>query len=264
MKSQLAARVATALIALPALVWAIGWGGPSLFSWLILLAAVVSFWEYYRMIFASRWVRIGLTLVGLAVAFGVILDRVTLALAAAVAFLFLGSVFGKGPLAERFNRLGWAAIGTLYIGFLLPHAALAYRQPDGPQWILFTLIVVMIGDTAAYIVGKSIGKTKLCPEISPNKTVEGAVASTIASVIAGVITGYYLLPAYSWFELAGVAFVMSALGQIGDLFESLIKRSFAVKDSGAFLPGHGGLLDRLDSLIFPLVFIAYYTRLFPR
>jgi phosphatidate cytidylyltransferase len=263
-KSQFSARVATALIALPALVWAIGWGGPRLFSWLVLLAAVVSFWEYYRIIVASRLQRVALTLVGLNVAVGVIGDRGALMLAFAVALLFLGSVFGRGPLAERFNRLGWAAIGTLYIGFLLPHAALAYRQPDGPQWLFFTLIVVMIGDTAAYIVGKSIGKTKLSPDISPNKTVEGAVASTIASVIAAVITGYYMLPTYPWFELVGVALVMSVLGQIGDLFESWIKRSFGVKDSGALLPGHGGLLDRLDSLIFPLVFIAYYTRLFPR
>jgi phosphatidate cytidylyltransferase len=100
--------------------------------------------------------------------------------------------------------------------------------------------------------------------VSPNKTVEGAVASTVASLTAGVVTGYFLLPAYSWFELAGIALVMSVLGQVGDLFESWIKRVFAVKDSGSILPGHGGLLDRLDSLIFPLVFITYYARFLPR
>jgi phosphatidate cytidylyltransferase len=263
-KSQLGARLLTALVVVPALVWAIGWGGPLLFSGLVLLAAAVSFWEYYRMIFASRWERVAITLIGLVVALGVIQDHGTLLLAIAVALVFLSSVFGQGALVDRFNRLSWTVLGTLYIGFFLPHATLVYRRTDGPQWIFFTLIVVMIGDTAAYIVGKAIGKIKLYPEVSPNKTVEGAIASTLASVTAGVATGYYLLPAYAWFELAGIALVMSLLGQIGDLFESWIKRVFGVKDSGTLLPGHGGLLDRLDSLIFPLVFLAYYTEIFSR
>jgi len=263
-RSQLGARLVTALVAVPALIWAIGWGGPRLFSWLVLLAAAVSFWEYYRMVFASPWQRIGPVLVGLLVAAGVIQDHAMLGLAVAAALLFLGSVFGTGSLTDRFNRLGWIVIGTLYIGFLLPHAALVYRLNDGPEWIFFTLIVAMIGDTAAYVVGKGIGRIKLYPEVSPNKTVEGAVASTVASLTAGVLTGHYLLPGYSWFELAGIALVMSVLGQVGDLFESWIKRVFAVKDSGSILPGHGGLLDRLDSLIFPLVFITYYARFLPR
>ena len=264
MSSQLGARLVTAVIAVPALIWAIGWGGPRLFSWLVLLAAAVSFWEYYRMIFASPWQRGAATVVGLAVAAGVIQDHAIPTLALAVLFLFLVSVFGAGPLPDRFHRLGWIVVGTLYIGFLLPHAALVYRLGDGPQWIFFTLIVVMLGDTAAYVVGKGIGKIKLYPEVSPNKTVEGAVASTVASLTAGVVTGYFLLPAYSRFELAGIALVMSVLGQVGDLFESWIKRVFTVKDSGSILPGHGGLLDRLDSLIFPLVFITYYARFLPR
>jgi phosphatidate cytidylyltransferase len=262
--SPLAARVATAIIAVPALVWVIGWGGPRLFSWLVLVAVVVSFWEFYRMVFSSARERIGPILVGLIVAVGVIQDHPELMLAIAVCLLLLGSAFGAGPLIDRFNRVGWVAIGTLYIGFLLPHTALVYRLPDGPQWIFFTLVVVMIGDTAAYVVGKAIGKTKLYPEVSPNKTVEGAVASTVASLVTGLLVALYLLPAYPWFVIAGVAFLMSLLGQAGDLFESWIKRVFDVKDSGSILPGHGGLLDRLDSLIFPLVFIAYYARFFPQ
>ncbi len=264
MNSQLGARLLTAAIAVPALVWAIGWGGPRLFGWLVLLAAAISFREYYRMILPSRSAQIAATLVGMIAAVGVVGEQPAVMLAVAVGLVIAGNLFSAGPLAERFNRLGWVVVGTLYIGFFLPHAALVYRLPDGPAWIFFTLIAVMIGDTAAYVVGKAIGKIKLYPEVSPNKTVEGAIASTIASLTAGVLAAHYLLPAYRWYEIAGVALIMSVLGQAGDLFESWIKRVFGVKDSGSILPGHGGLLDRLDSLIFPLVFIAYYARFLPR
>ncbi|HEX9445044.1 MAG TPA: phosphatidate cytidylyltransferase, partial [Candidatus Binatia bacterium] len=178
--------------------------------------------------------------------------------------LFSTHLFFGGALQERFNRLGWTLVGTLYLGFLLPHAALVYRLPDGPEWIFFTLIVVMVGDSAAYFAGNAIGRRKLYPEVSPGKTVEGAIGGAVGSLAAGAAAGAYFLPMFPWPELVAVALVLSVLGQIGDLFESWIKRVFGVKDSSAILPGHGGLLDRMDSLIFPLVFVAYYSRLFPR
>ena len=268
MSPQLRARLLTAAVGVPALVWLIGWGGARIFSWAIFLAVLVSLWEYYHLAFRSsaKDRAAGIAAGGLAAA-ALLLDDPSVAapcLAGIAVVLFAVYLFSPAALAERFNHLGWTVLGTIYIGCFLPQAALVYRQPDGPQWIFFTLIGVMLGDTAAFIVGKSIGKTKLYPEISPNKTVEGAVASTVATIIAGVIMGYFLLPGYRWVELVGVALAVSVLGQIGDLFESWIKRVFGVKDSSAILPGHGGLLDRLDSLIFPLVLVAYYTRLFPR
>lgn len=268
MNPQLRARLLTAVIGIPALVWVIGWGGAQLFSVLVFLGVVVSLWEYYRVVFPSAvaYEAVGIITGALLAAALLLYDATAAApwLAAVAIGLFCTHLFFRGGLADRFNRLSWTLLGTVYIGFFLPHAALIYRQPDGREWVFFTLIVVMIGDTAAYAVGKTIGRTKLYPEISPNKTVEGAVGSTAASLIAGVIVGYYLLPAYRPVELVAVSLVVSVLGQVGDLFESWIKRVFGVKDSSAILPGHGGLLDRLDSLIFPLVFVAYYTRLFPR
>lgn len=268
MNSQLGARLLTALVGVPALVWVIGWGGPTLFSCLVFLGILVALWEYHHIAFRSamREQAVGI-LAGAVVAAAVLLYDSTGAapwLAGVAVCLFAIQLFFGGTLTDRFNHLCWTLLGAVYIGFLLPHAALVYRLADGPQWTFFTLIVVMIGDTAAYIVGKSIGKTKLYPEISPGKTVEGAIGSTAASLIAGAVAGHYLLPWYPSLELVGVSLLLSLLGQVGDLFESWIKRVFGVKDSSGILPGHGGLLDRLDSLIFPLVFIAYYTRIFPR
>jgi phosphatidate cytidylyltransferase len=252
-------------VGIPALVWIVAFGGPRFFSWLVLVAALVCLWEYYRMVFPAR--RSGQLLgilAGLAAAAGVLKERPSAWIAGVAVLLFSSCLFSGGKLEERFDRLGWTLVGTLYLGFLLPHAALVYRRPDGPEWIFFTLIVVMAGDTAAYFTGRAFGRRKLYPEVSPGKTVEGALGGTAASLAAGAAAGLYFLPARPWPELVAVALVLSVLGQVGDLFESWIKRVFGVKDSGAILPGHGGLLDRMDSLIFPLVFVVYYVRLFPR
>jgi phosphatidate cytidylyltransferase len=124
------------------------------------------------------------------------------------------------------------------------------------------LVVVMVGDTCAYFVGHRFGTKQLAPEISPGKTVEGAIGYVFGSVLAGCLTGISLAVGLSWLELAILSGLLSVLGQAGDLFESWIKRVFAVKDSGTILPGHGGLLDRLDSLIFPAVFTTTYLKVF--
>ena len=114
----------------------------------------------------------------------------------------------------------------------------------------------------AYFVGSRFGKRKLAPAISPGKTVEGAWGYIAGSVIAGFLGALFIVQELHWLEAVGLAAWLSILGQAGDLFESWLKRTFAVKDSGHLLPGHGGLLDRLDSLIFPAVFSTAYIRVF--
>ncbi|MGH7768937.1 MAG: phosphatidate cytidylyltransferase [Candidatus Binatia bacterium] len=263
MNSKLALRIVTALIGIPALVWLVGRGGVRIFSSLIFLVTLVCLWEYYRIAFPARpREQAGGIIAGLLVGAGVLTGWPSTGLAGVTVLLFCSHLFFGGRLEERFNRLCWTILGTVYIGFLVPHAALLYRLPDGPQWIFFVLLVVMAGDTAAYLVGTTMGRRKLYPEISPGKTVEGAIGSTAASLIVGAFAGPFLLPSQTWSELLGISIVLSVLGQVGDLFESWIKRVFGVKDSSALIPGHGGLLDRMDSLIFPLVFAAYCVRLF--
>jgi phosphatidate cytidylyltransferase len=128
--------------------------------------------------------------------------------------------------------------------------------------VFFVLVVVMAGDTCAYFVGRRLGRKKLAPEISPGKTVEGAIGYVLGSILAGCLTGISLALGLNGWELALLSALLSILGQLGDLFESWIKRVFTVKDSGRLLPGHGGLLDRLDSLIFPAVFTTTYLKVF--
>ncbi|MBI4524403.1 MAG: phosphatidate cytidylyltransferase [Deltaproteobacteria bacterium] len=264
--SKTASRVLTALGGIPVLILVIGWGEWWHFSLLIFLVTAAALFEYFIMAFRERCLeRLLGILLGLLLSLGALIPELPgglpwvgiVIVSTFSTFLFLG-----GTLEKRYERLGCTLLGMLYIGYLMPHAVLLYSFPDGRRWVFFLLLVIMIGDTAAYAVGRLFGKRKLWPEISPGKTIEGAFGSTASSLMAGLVGGRLLLPGISWLEVFLLSLMLNLLGQIGDLFESWIKRVFSVKDSGILLPGHGGFLDRTDSLIFPLVFATYYVRFF--
>ena len=120
----------------------------------------------------------------------------------------------------------------------------------------------MAGDTAAYFVGRRFGVRKLAPEISPGKTWAGAWGYMAGGLIVGVLAAQFLFAKHPFLEIVALALLLATLGQVGDLFESLLKRVFNVKDSSSLVPGHGGILDRLDSLIFPAVFANAYLKVF--
>ena len=264
MDGNLKARVGTAAVGLPLLACLIGWGEPWLFSVVFLLLTVVALREYFVMVCPDdSWQQVRGIIFGSALSLTVLLapvSSIVLWLSALLLVLFAFTLWSAESLADRVNRLGWTLLGGLYIGLLVPQIAVLFVLDEGRAWVTFVFLVVMAGDSSAYFIGRRFGARKLAPELSPGKTVEGAVAYVIGSLVIGVITAVILALPVTTFVAAMLALIMSLLGQLGDLFESLIKRAFAVKDSGELLPGHGGVLDRLDSLIFPVVFATFYLK----
>ena len=266
MDANLKARLLTGFVGVPLLVLLIGWGEPWLFHGLCLLVTFGALHEYFSIGFPGRPGEqiIGIAF-GLAVSSTVFFPQLTpveLILAPLLVLMSSIYIFINGRLEDRLARLAWALLGALYLGYLLPHWSSLFRLPHGRAWVFFVLVVIMAGDTCAYFVGRRFGTKKLAPEISPGKTLEGAVGYVLGSILAGCLTGIFLAAGLAFWELAVLSALLSILGQLGDLFESWIKRVFAVKDSGRLLPGHGGLLDRLDSLIFPAVLTTTYLKVF--
>jgi phosphatidate cytidylyltransferase len=161
------------------------------------------------------------------------------------------------PLEELVNKAGLCLLGILYAGVCPVYISLLVKLSGHLEWFIFTLLVVFSGDTTAYFVGRKFGRTKLFTRISPNKSVEGAIGSLFASVIVGLLIRHFLLPDTDKWLILALSILTSVVAQTGDLCESMIKRSFHTKDSGNIMPGHGGMLDRLDGILFaaPLVYI---------
>jgi phosphatidate cytidylyltransferase len=265
-ESSLRARALTASIGIPLLVLVVGWGPSWIFVGLFVVLNAEALREYFAMVFPDN-VREQLwgILFGLSLSLVLLFSPVSKAeLSMSLLFVLFFSIYlcMAGPLSQRLNRLAWTLLGAVYLGYLLPHWVLLFRMPYGRAWVFFVLLVIMMGDTAAYLTGTYFGKRKLAPEISPGKTIEGAVGYVAGSVMGGWLGARFLVSGMGVIEVVALSGILSILGQIGDLFESLIKRVFAVKDSGALLPGHGGVLDRLDSLIFPAVFATTYLKVF--
>lgn len=159
--------------------------------------------------------------------------------------------------------LALTLFGVVYVGFLLPHLVWVRQATDGRSWVFFILLVGMMGDSGGYAIGRAWGKHKLIPHISPGKTVEGSAGAVLGNLGAAAIGWLWLLPNRAWVELVVLSLILGALAQIGDLCESAVKRAFGAKDSGRLFPGHGGVLDRADSLLFPAAFVYYYIMLWP-
>jgi phosphatidate cytidylyltransferase len=147
--------------------------------------------------------------------------------------------------------------GVCYVPLPLALLILLRATPDGTVWIFLLCAVIFAGDTAALYGGTLWGRRKLCPDISPGKTVVGALAGLAANLAVGLAGKAFFLPELGWATAVALAIALGLAGQVGDLFESMLKRASNVKDSGGLLPGHGGVLDRLDALLFaaPVAFV---------
>ena len=261
---MLRARLATAVVAIPLLLalifYAPGWG------WGVVVVALsaLALLEYVGLAFPTqRGARVVASVLGLLVIVAAVSHSTAGPwLSAAISGALAGSlsyvVLGRRDIERGFVDVGLMMVGILYAGLLLPHFYWLRILPDGPSWVTFVIAVAMAGDSGGYFVGHAFGRHKLIPHVSPGKTVEGALGIVAFSLVAAAASKVILLPQRSWSEMLALGAVAAILGQIGDLGESVMKRSFGAKESGALFPGHGGVLDRIDSLLFPVVLVYYY------
>lgn len=163
------------------------------------------------------------------------------------------------PVEGAALRIGYAVTGPLYVGGLFGLIGDVFQQPYGGAWILLAMVCSFFSDTGGYFAGRAFGKHKLAPRVSPKKTIEGSVGGLLAAVAGSVVVQIWFLPAVALPAVMLLAAVAAFAGQLGDLCESLIKRGTGVKDSGNVLPGHGGMLDRSDALLFATAVIWAYV-----
>ncbi|NYF24262.1 phosphatidate cytidylyltransferase [Sporosarcina sp. JAI121] len=154
-----------------------------------------------------------------------------------------------------FDHVAFSVMGALYVGIGFYY--FIETRMYGIEYVVYALMVIWTTDSGAYFIGRKIGKRKLWPEISPNKTVEGFIGGILSAVVFAFIFQYFYPIASTYLILIAVTVVASIVGQLGDLVESALKRHYDVKDSGQLLPGHGGILDRFDSLLFVLPLLHF-------
>jgi phosphatidate cytidylyltransferase len=259
-------RWLTSLIALPILLFILLKG--SIFSFMLLMALVsgIAHWEFLAICGLNRTFfekALSITL-GLLLLLSFSTARPYLPsffLIFGIFSYFLYYLFQYEQFPKLLPELALNGLGLLYIPYLLGHFFWLRQLPQGTFWLLWLLLVIFAGDTGAYYVGRWFGVKKLYPQVSPGKTVAGSVGGLLASLAAGIGFGLWFPLGTHAVILIGLALLAAVIGQFGDLFESMLKRRAQVKDASSILPGHGGLLDRLDSLCFTGA-ILFYLRLF--
>lgn len=243
-------------------------GGIILLACLLALISAIGIAEFYRMALPDRKLERSLAaLAGSALIFIPLAgdDRLLLP---AIGLLFVGFsllfLFRVRTIDTAAREAAFALLAFMYIPFLLMHLLLLRQTPFGIQWLFVIMLIVMTNDSAAYYSGSAFGKHRLYALVSPKKSVEGAVGGLVGSLCGTLLAKFTFFPQLTFTDAAVTAIVIGMVGQAGDLFESLLKRSFNVKDSGSIIPGHGGVLDRLDSILFAAPITYYYVLFFFR
>jgi phosphatidate cytidylyltransferase len=263
-------RVASAIVLIPAFVWVTAGAPAFVFQALVLAASVLACAELGRMfqrtgrpIHPRLLVGVGAALTAsfasslYATATQRWMPSPELVLAVGVGLILSAPLWTPGrPVVESTAN---TLFGAIYIGLLLGFAIWLHGGADGPGLVLFLAGITWMGESAAYLVGSAIGRHPIAPTLSPRKTVEGAVAQLVVSIAAALALGAWLLPHCSLIGAAGAGAVLGVIGQVGDLAESAIKRSIGTKDTGGLIPGHGGVLDRIDSLLFNAPALYFYS-----
>lgn len=259
------AREITAAIASPIAIWIIGWSHPFIFDAAIALISGLAMHELLTLGKKKGYdVPVFLcTVIMLVIMAAFILPQLSVEIGMFAALLIIPAsyVLGRKGLEDSLPSSAIAVLATTYVG-MLGGSLIRLRNdfPEGSKLIFFLLLVVWLGDSGAYYVGRQLGRHKLSPRISPKKTVEGLVGGVSASIIAATVIHFTFFMTFPLHHAIIAGLILSVAGVIGDLAESMWKRSADVKDSGTLLPGHGGLLDRFDSILFtaPILY-CYWT-----
>jgi phosphatidate cytidylyltransferase len=270
-------RILTALVALPILLYTVWSQIPYFFVALATIAALLALGEFYHI--AARMGSRAHIVPGYSAALLVIACFVMDApagIVAVLAGLAVVSLSLELATAKAFNTsLGVVAatlMGLIYVILLAGYLIGVRMLPDtftpmpvphlAAKLLTMFFAMVMLTDTGAYYTGRSLGRHKLAPRVSPGKTIEGAVGGFIAAMLTGPLCHYTFFPEIPLWQAMLLGGAIGLVGQVGDLAESMLKRGAKVKDSSNLLPGHGGLLDRLDSILFCAPLLYYYVRLF--
>ena len=263
-------RVITAAIGIPVIVLAI-WLGDPWFSLLIAAAAVVGTFEFYHLgqdestnrpliYFGLLW-SLAIVLSPLSLHYQAI-NSLPMIMASAIAISLFLALF-HSPRERAFRNWAWIVAGVLYVGWMLSYWLNLRILEDGRNWVYLAIFIIFANDTGAFFIGRKWGKHNLTPTISPGKTWEGAIgglaSATLGAIIVMTILNLISPFALKYWQIILLGFLVSLFAQLGDLVESLLKRNMGVKDSGKLLPGHGGILDRFDSLIFVGPAVYYYV-----
>jgi phosphatidate cytidylyltransferase len=261
---NLAQRLISAVIALPLIAALILWQQPWGFGALVLLVAAIGLREYGSIALAGTGVglRAGIVVLGVGLTAGLYVLPAFAMVWVLAAFMATAALvlFDPGEIPAAGNRLGLAAFGVFYLGLLCaPMAILQRDAPHGRAWVILGIALTFGNDTGAYFAGRGLGRHKLYPAVSPAKTVEGGIGGMLAGVLILFAARALFVPWLTVTDCLAAALPAGVIGPIGDLVESLIKRAFGVKDSGKLIPGHGGMLDRIDALLFVSAWLYVYA-----
>jgi phosphatidate cytidylyltransferase len=261
-------RVITAAVGVPIVILAVWFGDPwPWFTLLIAMAALVGTYEFYHI--ANLDKREPLIYLGLLYSLALVLSPhyrspgVLPIVVTSTILISLIYLLCRPSREKAFHRWAWIIAGALYVGWMLSHWLSLRGLEDGRSWVYLAILTTFANDTGAFFIGRSIGKHKLAPTISEAKTREGAIGGLICAILGAVIIATVLNLIspfiFRYWQVMLLGFLIGLFAQLGDLVESLLKRNMGVKESGNLLPGHGGILDRFDSLIFVGAVVYYYV-----
>jgi len=258
-RSGLRARVASAVVAVP-LLFAAAWFG---FPWLSIAVALAAFLGALELNSILKVSNVRAWLYGTGWTIGMValahFDRKH-ALPVITAAVVFALIWQTAVPAKRRSPTEWLIMlgAPLYLGWLLAHFIYLRDLDHGREWVIFALFTTFACDTSAYGVGRAAGRHRMAPTLSPSKTWEGAAGGVAGAVLVALVMGWAFDLPISQAHVALMGLLVGVFAQLGDLAESALKRSGQVKDAGTLIPGHGGVLDRLDSLVFAVVVVYYY------